>query len=109
LEHYGYHAPHKSRIHVEASWPDAPDFGVCIGCAKKKCVAICPHGALKWDGWVQVDTDLCDSCGLCVEACPTSGIRLAGKNKTPLICDTCQGKFLCVQWCPTQAVEKRNI
>ncbi len=107
LEHYGYHAPKKARIHLDAKWPKAPKFSVCIACKKRKCIEVCPQQALKWEGWVQVDIQLCDSCGLCVEACQFEGIRLDEETQKPLICDTCQGRYLCVQWCPTQAIERR--
>ncbi len=109
LEHYGYHAPKKARITFSVQWPHKPKIHICIACKKKKCIQVCPQQALTWDDWVHVDTDLCDSCGLCVEACPSNGIHLAEDTSHPLICDTCQGQFLCVQWCPTQAIEKRLL
>ena len=108
LEHYGYHAPKRARIHINADWPKKPNINICIACSKKECIKACPQNALEWDGWVKVDTVLCDSCGLCVEACQTNGIYLDKKSQKPLICDTCKGQYLCVQWCPTQAIKKRS-
>ncbi len=42
----------------------------CIKCLK--CEKVCPKGAIKvTDGIPVVDYSLCDSCGKCIEGCPT--------------------------------------
>jgi Fe-S-cluster-containing hydrogenase component 2 len=104
--HYGESNPKRSRIRVEAEWPETPFIRVCLACKGHECVPACPHDALEWDGWVRVDKTLCDSCGACMEACPVKGIRMDPVTALPLICDTCQGAFQCVDWCPTKAIER---
>lgn len=98
--------PKRSRIMVEAEWPEVPSIRVCLACKDHECVSVCPNGALKWEGWVQVDASLCDSCGVCVTACPVQGIEMDPSNCLPLICDTCHGDFACTKWCPTKAIER---
>lgn len=50
--------------------------------------------------------DRCDSCGICVDSCPTDVIRLDGDKKAiiayPYDCQTC---FLCEEDCPREAIE----
>ena len=105
-EHLGAHAPKRSRIWVEAEWPKEPDIFVCLTCKNHECVQACPNDALLWDGWIKLDSSLCDSCGICMDACPVKGIRMDTVTNLPLICDTCGGQFKCIKWCPTQAIRR---
>jgi Fe-S-cluster-containing hydrogenase component 2 len=104
--HFEENTTKRSRIWVEADWPEMPTLRVCLACKDHDCIQACPNGALAWDNWIQVDKDLCDSCGMCVEACSVKGIRMDPMTHLPLVCDTCEGGFQCVQWCPTQAIER---
>ncbi len=46
----------------------------CIGC--KKCEKACPHGAITvTDNLAQIDYTKCESCGLCVDVCPTGCLK----------------------------------
>lgn len=108
-EHYGQNNPKRSRIWVEADWPKEPTISVCLACQERECIRSCPTDALQWDGWVRLNEDLCDSCSICVEACPVMGLRMDPHSQTPLVCDTCDGAFQCIQWCPTSAIEKMGI
>ncbi len=106
--HFGENSTKRSCIVVEDEWPETPVIQVCLACKKHECVNACPNDALRWDNWVCLDQKLCDSCGICVEACPVNGIKMDPVTVLPLICDTCRGEFKCVQWCPAQAIERRN-
>jgi Fe-S-cluster-containing hydrogenase component 2 len=105
--HYGENTTKRSRIMVEADWPKIPTITVCQACKDHECVSACPHDALKWENWILLDKDQCDSCGLCVEACPVDGIHMDPITDLPMICDTCGGEFQCVAWCPTQALTRK--
>ncbi len=52
------------------------DHGMCAardGC--RACVDVCPQEAYQWNqGRIRYDKDVCEPCGLCVTACPTSAI-----------------------------------
>lgn len=56
-------------------------------------------------GIQQVDEELCNSCGICVEDCPTDILRMNEKNKAciayALDCAVC---FQCANNCPVQAI-----
>jgi len=51
----------------------------CIG--DKACIEACPEGALNLtsDG-MQIDRELCLTCGSCEDACPTGAIKVMGKE-----------------------------
>lgn len=106
--HFRENTTKRSRIWLEADWPEIPVIKLCLACKDHECTGACPHNALKWDNWIVLDNSQCDACGLCVEACPVQGIRMDPLTERPLICDTCQGDFLCVAWCPTQALIQRG-
>ena len=107
-EHHGYFAPQRARIRIQTDWPHPPGIRVCVACPDRKCIDICPHQALSWEGWVHVDPERCDACGACVEICPVEGINPDPGTAMPLICDTCQGRYQCVKWCPTAAIEVKG-
>jgi len=106
--HFGENSTKRSRILVEAEWPEMPTIQICLACKERECVQACPHGALHWNQWLELNEALCDSCGSCVEACPVNGIHMDPITDLPLTCDTCEGEFQCVQWCPTQAIERKK-
>lgn len=108
LTHFEENTTKRSRIMVDAKWPDMPSIKVCLACRDHECVAACPHDALRWQNWIELDPDRCDGCGACADACPVEGVQMDSTTGLPLICDTCEGRFQCVQWCPTQAVQKKD-
>jgi anaerobic dimethyl sulfoxide reductase subunit B (iron-sulfur subunit) len=62
----------------------------CFHCAKPTCVEVCPTTALakKQNGWVQIDAGLCNSCGMCIDACPFSAIVMQPEGVASK-CDGC--------------------
>ena len=106
--HFGENTTKRSRIIVDAKWPDVPNLNVCLACPDHECVSACPHDALAWENWIQLDKDRCDGCGACMDACPVNGVHMDSRTDFPLICDTCEGQYQCVQWCPTKAILKKE-
>ncbi len=108
FHHFGLATTKRSRIRVEADWPEKPTIRVCLDCPGRECIAACPNKALSWGGFPVLDPDLCDSCGECAAACPVDGIAFDPVTDLPLVCDTCGGEYLCVKSCPTQALERKR-
>ena len=53
----------------------------CLACLE--CRVACPHGAeIPGDGVLPARNAVCDLCGACVEACPTGGRQILGKEMT---------------------------
>ena len=53
----------------------------CIGCGDGE--AACPESAIsRFDGRVVIDTDKCQLCGTCVEACPAAALEIVGTEYT---------------------------
>lgn len=52
----------------------------CIGC--KKCLSVCPTGAIDFDLPSRVNQNKCTLCGKCVEACYAGALNTAGQEKT---------------------------
>ena len=106
--HFGENTTKRARINVEADWPKTPMIRVCLACKDHECVTACPHEALTWKNWIELDQNQCDGCAVCVDACPVQGIQIDKRTGFPLICDTCEGRYQYVQWCPTNAVQKKE-
>jgi len=106
IAHESAIAPKRSRIRIHSNWPEEEKILLCIACEPKKCIDVCPEGALSWNGYLWIDEARCTACLLCREACPYGGIHTETSKKFPFSCDTCQGEFQCIKWCPTKAVIK---
>ena len=63
-------------------FPISVDKEKCIQC--KRCVSICPEGAVKLEeGYPVVERLLCESCQRCVGFCPRSALHVPGKPAEP--------------------------
>ncbi len=54
----------------------------CVG--SDACVAICPEKALQRSEGepLQIDRELCNACGLCIDACNTRALEITGQSMT---------------------------
>ncbi len=110
---------HLARLHIDPIRLGHHKVQYCTLC--KKCIDICPTGALRWHpqtGAVDLLLDRCTACDRCVDVCPTgvvmrsdAGITL--ENGTvlpwfPVICDLCGSDPACAKICPTEAITARE-
>jgi carbon-monoxide dehydrogenase iron sulfur subunit len=80
---------------------------ICLNCKHPECIDACRRKAIVKDaatGWVTIDRERCNNCGLCVAACPFSAIIVAPDSQV-LLCDVCSGDPQCVAMCPTGAIQ----
>ncbi len=83
----------------------------CRTCDNPACVLACPQDALSQDpdtGIVHVNTQKCDACAWCVEACEFGAISINPETRLAEICDQCEDKEdgpQCVLWCPKEALK----
>ena len=84
---------------------------MCQHCRQPECKAACPVDAIfkASDGSIQIDSELCISCGDCQEACPYGAIEMSdpsGPVKCTLCFDRRKNGWLpsCVQHCPGRAI-----
>ncbi len=57
------------------------DAARCKGCGT--CAAICPFGAIRFDGRPRVDAVACMGCGVCVGHCSVGALRLSRDARKP--------------------------
>ena len=70
-------------------------------------IGVCPTGALVEDEEtriVNLNTELCNGCGECVQACPFDAIWLDEKQGIARKCDLCGGDPTCVRYCAPGAL-----
>ena len=80
---------------------------VCCQCEDAPCIDSCLPEALYRNGEtgaVLVDDELCNGCGVCIDACPISALFLDEAQDTLVKCDLCGGKPHCVKVCDTEAI-----
>ena len=105
---------HLARLSIHTLGLGQHKVNYCTLC--KKCIDVCPTGALQWhasSAAVELITEKCTACGKCVDICPThvvmrsdTGVKLADKDLpwVPVICDLCGGDPACATICPTSAI-----
>jgi len=102
--------PSMSRIRVVRIEPITMTAISCRLCADAPCVIACPRDALsrsEKNGVIVVDTDKCDGCGWCVEACDFGAVVINPSIKKPEICNLCEDQEngpRCVEFCPKEAL-----
>lgn len=102
--------PGMSRIRVVRIEPFTMTAITCRLCADAPCILACPRKALsrsEKNGTILVDTDKCDGCGWCIEACDFGAIVLDPAVKNVAICDLCvdeENGPRCVEYCPKEAL-----
>jgi len=110
----GGFSTHLARLSIEDVELGKHKVMFCTLC--KKCIDVCPTGALQWHpitAAVQLDAAKCTACDKCVDICPTKvilhsdqGISVPGGELPwfPVVCDLCSGDPACVKICPTNAI-----
>lgn len=103
-----------SRLHIDPVALGQHKVMFCTLC--RKCIDVCPTGALKWHaqtGAVSLEVEKCTACDLCVDVCPTKVVMRSGQGISfdgvslpwyPVICDLCGGDPACSRICPTGAI-----
>ncbi|MEL1136327.1 4Fe-4S dicluster domain-containing protein [Desulfitobacterium sp. THU1] len=82
----------------------------CRQCSDTPCVHACMAGAMRVDpatGLVQVKSEKCVGCWMCVMVCPF-GVISQGSSRQVVKCDRCQEldyEPACVSACPTKAIQ----
>ena len=110
----GEFGTHLARLHIDPVKLGQHKVMFCTLC--KKCLDVCPTGALKWHdttGAVELIVEKCTACDKCVEICPTkviersdTAVRFNGTELPwyPIVCDLCDGDPACAKICPTEAI-----
>jgi Fe-S-cluster-containing hydrogenase component 2 len=105
--------PAKSRIKVSIVSKDFFYYpNVCQQCGRAPCVAACPQdGALvrnQQTGAIEVNTDDCIGCRMCIRACPFGAMGFDKQEKLADKCDLCGGDPECVKHCFYGALEFKD-
>ena len=107
LEKEGLFSPTLSRILVHEDEGRCLAIAtICEHCPRPRCLPVCPTSAIVKEqetGLTRILAEKCNGCGLCVEACPFSAVRLT--NGMAFICDLCGGKPKCVEVCMPGAIQ----
>jgi Fe-S-cluster-containing dehydrogenase component len=94
--------PEASRVRVFMLVPGAEVAHLCTQCSDYPCVSNCSQNALSVDdttGAVIVEDENCNSCGVCIRACPGEVPHLHPEGDRIVICDLCGGDPECAKVC----------
>jgi len=93
-----------SRINIQTSGGIETPYAqiVCHACIDPPCMRACPLGALskRKGGGVNLNADICDGCGNCIESCLMGAIHLDAEKKA-VICKHCG---VCSKFCPHDVI-----
>lgn len=84
---------------------------MCLQCEDAACVKVCPVEALARNartGAVEVSTERCVRCMLCVSACPFGNICEDQGTGRIVKCDLCGGDPICAKFCPSGALSMQG-
>ncbi|MEA3407241.1 MAG: 4Fe-4S dicluster domain-containing protein [Chloroflexota bacterium] len=113
LVHEGKVIPSLSRIQIVLDpFEGQQRILHCRQCRPAPCARACPQEAIYWipeGGYWAVDEDLCNGCGVCVDACPFEAMHLNEEKGLAYKCDTCGGAPACVQSCPRGALTCEKV
>jgi len=60
---------------------------------------------MNWTNYIsEIDTELCNGCGTCVEKCPIDAIELNAENKAERNAEWCIGCGVCAHFCSENAI-----
>lgn len=85
---------------------------VCMQCDEPHCMTVCTVNAITKDsktGTVNVDSEKCIGCKMCVSACPFGNMTYSSRLKKVIKCDLCDGYPQCVRLCPSGALEYKEL
>jgi ferredoxin len=54
---------------------------------------------------VEINYEMCNRCGICLDSCMMDVIRREGETVRLIYLEDCQDCFLCVKDCPVDAVK----
>ncbi|QED48860.1 4Fe-4S dicluster domain-containing protein [Cytobacillus dafuensis] len=89
----------------------------CNHCSSPECFRVCPENAFtkRGDGIVQINSNLCTGCGLCISACPFGVPQYDPELHKVSKCQMCYPRqdkgFLpaCIEACSTGAIGMENL
>ncbi len=97
---------HKSRVRLITFHDEYFYYpNVCLQCEAPYCALVCPTGALHKNletGIVELTTERCVGCKMCLVACPFGSISMIDKLATK--CDLCGGDPVCIRFCEPKAL-----
>ena len=111
LENSGMFTPAKARIWIDRNKKGQDTPMICRHCLNPPCKEACQVDGEKpiqrddKTGIVKFDSEKCDNCHTCVDACPFQAIRIDKNTGQINKCNLCNGDPACVKWCPTGAIQ----
>jgi len=99
---------------LQPSNAQGPDFicsccGCCCGILALHKAVPNPAGFWASNFYAEIDAELCEGCGTCVDRCQTNAMKLDEEKEISTIdLSRCLGCGNCVPFCPSDAIELRQ-